>query len=357
MNADQRLLQILDNSACLSKGQLLGYLKHTLYPEELRAVELHLSTCALCNDALEGMERQQDAEKLLASLTPPVLPAITPKEKKEPQPAALKPEKQAAGPARTQPIASAAESKPENSFRPRKLWVKPLGIAAALALGMAALWYFEFRDEGQPEQLALNREENAIPERGPADTGLRTAAASPVAAGPSIQKHEDSLLLARKQKEAAAKIAQADSTLPAAKISSQEADAPQGTLVAAETKESTAVADNIAARKAVAPVAMSAKEEAAEEPKEKEAPKPLTDYQAGMQKYKEKNYASALLYFKSAESDKDDPKHWEAVYYSAMCHKNLGKRRKAIRLFERVIDADVSLKGAAQRQLDDLRKK
>jgi tetratricopeptide (TPR) repeat protein len=361
MNADQRILQILENSACLSKGQLLGYLKHTLYPEELRAVELHLSTCALCNDALEGLELQQDPDQLLASLVPPVLPPIAvpakekPKEKKDipaVMPAAAAKPAQAAAPAGN---GNAAQ-------RPRTLWLKPLGIAAALVLGFGALWYFEFRDESQSQPLAQRTSESAAPlDEHTGDTSNRpVAAAAPVTndALPEAaeQKHKDSLLLA-KQEEAKRK-ARKDSLILAAQKTEQLTDEAKGLVAkqAAAEKESTAVADVEAKKPVAAPAMARAKEESAKEDS-KESRKALTDFELGMQKYKEKNYASALLYFKSAESDKGDPKHWDAVYYSALCNKNLDKKRRAIKLFERVIEANAPQKKAAQKQLDELQKK
>lgn len=375
MNADQRILQILENSACLSKGQLLGYLKHTLYPEELRAVELHLSTCALCNDALEGMELQQDPDKLLASLVPPVLPAVVlPKEKpKEKKEAVVTPKQEKTTAPATKP-AQTAPTPVDNGnvqrYQPRNLWLKPLGIAAAVALGFGALWFFEFRKKEEPHPLAsqtADTNNNAIARS--ADTvGPHTAAAPPVDEAKLLaeRKHKDSLLLAKK--EEARHKARKDSIalLAAQKASAEQEKATQG-LLAKQTeneKESTAVAD-VATRKAMAAPAMArSKEDAPKESKEdkdgkdsKDTKKVMTDYELGMQKYKEKNYASALLYFKSAESDKGDPKHWEAVYYSALCNKNLDKKRKAIKLFERVIDANAPQKKAAQKQLDELKKK
>ena len=368
MNADQRILQILENSACLSKGQLLGYIKHTLYPEELRAVELHLSTCALCNDALEGLELQQDPDKLLASLVPPVLPAIivAPKEKKE-IPVTPKQEKTIPAVAAAQSARSATSSSGETSniqrFKPGNLWLKPLGIAAALVLGFGALWYFEFRKDDKPGQLAQETANTDTGKRNNDTGNPKLAANAPVPAANEAklvtmeQQHKDSLLLAKRE-EAKRKARKDSLALLAAQKTSQAQEATQGLVAKQEAaeKESTAVAD-VDARKPMAAPAMARSKVDAPKEENKEPKKVLSDYELGMQKYKEKNYASALLYFKSAESDKGDPKHWEAVYYSALCNKNLDKKRRAIKLFERVIDANAPQKKAAQKQLDELKKK
>lgn len=363
MNADQRILQILENSACLSKGQLLGYLKHTLYPEELRAVELHLNTCSLCNDALEGLELQQDPDKLLASLVLPVLPAITVVPKEKPK---EKKDTPASAAAAVKPAQATAPAAGENiqRFKPGNRWLRPLGIAAALVLGFGALWYFEFRKEEKPGQLAQTTvpDNTTLPVTGDTGNSRLTAAAGPatseeIKVAADTQKHKDSLLLARK--EEARHKAHKDSLLAIAQKTTAAQEVNQGLLAKQATaeKESTAVADNADRKPMAAPAAASRSKEEASKEDSKETKKVMTDFELGMQKYKEKNYASALLYFKSAESDKGDPKHWEAVYYSALCNKNLDRKRRAIKLLERVIDAGAPQKKAAQKQLDELKKK
>lgn len=371
MNTDERILQILENSACLSKGQLLGYIKHTLYPEELRAVELHLNTCALCNDALEGLETQQSPESLLASLIPPTLPALPhrekPKEKKETA-ATTKEEKAAAtfNKAKNTTDAGRNEGGQTMMFRPRKSFAKPAGIAAALLLGFGALWYFEFNKKGNNENKLAQSEAatDTLAPQHDSNTKLAYAknAANDAAQFATAQKPNDSLLAAQK---AAGKVKAKDSTLVAhqhskdsiAKITAMEASKM---LAAREEKESTEVAD-VAAKKAIAAAPSVARAQDKEDSKEnkdsKESKKDLSDFELGLQKYKEKNYASALLYFKSAESDKDDPQHWQAVYYSGLCNKFLDKKRRAIKLFERIVDADAPQKKAAQKQLDELKNK
>ncbi|WP_118974895.1 hypothetical protein [Taibaiella koreensis] len=369
MNSDERILQILANSACLSKGQLLGYMRHTLYPEELRAVELHLSTCSLCNDALEGLETQVDTEQLLASLVPPVLPYVTPKEKpkekKEPVPVIRQEKPPVANTNRTPATASpaATEQGTVQRLRPGSRWGRPVGIAALLVLGTAALWYFVVNPKtDSTPQLAQQQQETtdktAAPVADSANPQLAAAMQAEeqrAALAAKEQKHKDSLLLARQEvrqkarKDSLARIAalrRTDTLTDGAMARSANA-----------AKESTRVAsEDVVARKAVAAAAPAPKkEEKKDEPKESK--KVLSDFELGMQKYKEKNYASALLYFKSAESDKGDPRHWDAVYYSALCNKNLDKRRKAIKLFERVVDANAPQKKAAQKQLDELQKK
>lgn len=365
MNTDDKLLQILENSSCLSKGQMIGYLKHTLYPEELRAVELHLSSCALCNDALEGLETQQDVDKLLASMVPPVLPAAAvkekPKEKKE-VPAA-KPEKaETAVPLTRNTIQQVSEPDPKNDihtnpFRPQRRWARPIGIAAALALICGALWYFKFNKENSERQIAghINQPSSNAPVAGmDSEEQAAMQAVTPDQQDSmkkvAEKKHSDSVYLARKEEQKLK--AHKDSislALEANGDSGKNIAAENQSVAAAKTAETDEKEQPEIAMKRVAatPAVSKPREESKEEP---------SDFELGLQKYKQKNYASALLYFKSAESDKGDPKHWEAVYYSGLCNRFLNKDRKARKLFERVVDAGVPLKKSAQKQLDDMKK-
>jgi hypothetical protein len=371
MNSDERILQILDNSACLSKGQMTGYLKHTLFPEELRAVELHLSSCAFCNDALDGLELQQDPEKLLASLVLPALPAISPKEKpkeKKETPVIVKAEKsnngteeRTNGKKNTRTEAPVAEHTPFRSGNTK--WLRPLGIAAGLVLAFGALWYFELRPH-KSEELAMNADTvqaESIPEPS-AKENPKIAAAAPVKVKDTVKathaRTGDTLVAANKSTAAKGK---PDS---ARKTSSPKAEEAAAQVMAAtapardnpekEDKQS----EDAAAKKKTAALAQQADvAPAAAKVKEETKKKELTDYEKGLQLYKQKQYGSALLYLRAAESDASDPKHWDAVYYSALCHKNLDKKRKAIKMFQRVIDAGAPQKTAAQKQIDELKKK
>lgn len=371
MNADERILQIMANSACLSKGQLLGYVKHTLYPEELRVVELHLSSCALCNEALEGIGLMQEADKMLTGMTPPPLPAVAPKEK-----AREKRETSAAHAAeeKVQPLKPAGRTESAAGASPSQQWMmprkpglaKPMGIAAAVVLAAGAFWFFLNRQNDATNEPVL-----ADARIAPADTHAPAASAAPSA--PAVPGEDAALALRKKQQH------QRDSLLALRKAAAMRADTltlasrqaaaakmPAATEKPADMSRTTAetaevAGEQVAASKppAAAPPAAKAKQEARsqdEGSREKEKPA-ASDFDLGMQQYRQKNYASALLYFKSAESDKSDPKHWDAVYYSALCNRNLNKDRRARKLLERIVESGAPQKKAAQKQLDDMEKK
>ncbi len=364
MNNDKNILQILDQSACLRKSQLLGYLNKSLYPEELRAVELHLSSCALCSDALEGMETVQNAEQLIASIQLPVLPAIViPEkivEKKEPPAVKVAEPVSMSHPKGRHAKTSLPSEKaiPEVKLVKKKAnWGRPLGIAAALLIGGAALWYFEIGRNNRDTLLVSNESTDTnVAHQNAMAAPATTMAANDSAEKILIQKRKDSTYLAVKKAERLK--AHKDSMLSVATLAASNRDsvskgsAADKTNMVAMKEAASPVADE-APKMSAAKQAMVADQQVAAKKKDESAA-PSSDYEMGMQKYKENNFASALLYFKTAESDEGNPKHWEAVYYSGMCNKSLNKKRKAVKLFERVVEAKAPLAKAAQKQLDNL---
>jgi len=362
MNNEKNILQILDQSACLRKSQLLGYLNHSLYPEELRAVELHLSSCALCSDALEGMEMVQNAEQLINSIQLPVLPAVViPEKTPEKEPIVKVAEPAPSHPKGRHAKASLPKEQPvieQKNIQPNKINIlKPLGIAAALLIGGGAIWYYQKEKKDEQPNIALVTAADTLTPQPAAAPAMANAQKVDSAALLSAQKKRDSVYLAVKKaerlkarKDSLQLLAQnkAGDTAPG-NVAADKAPS----MVAAMAKESPAVASNDDAK----PMARQAmkEEKAAAKPSKEEADAPASDFEMGMQKYRENNFASALLYFKTAESDNKNPKHWDAVYYAGMCNKSLNKKRKAIKYFQQIVDAKAPQAKAAQKQLDNLK--
>lgn len=59
--SNAQLIHIFDNSTCLTKKQMRDYVGGKMTNEEAHAVEVHLNSCPLCNDAVEGLFEQQEA--------------------------------------------------------------------------------------------------------------------------------------------------------------------------------------------------------------------------------------------------------------------------------------------------------
>jgi Putative zinc-finger len=55
---------IFVTTGCPTQQQLLDYVQGKLTAEEQHEVEMHLSDCELCSDALEGLSAIKDKEKI-----------------------------------------------------------------------------------------------------------------------------------------------------------------------------------------------------------------------------------------------------------------------------------------------------
>ncbi|MFT4062281.1 MAG: hypothetical protein QM642_07995 [Edaphocola sp.] len=330
-NTDDGLLQVLDSSACLGKSQLTRYLKKDLYPEELRAVELHLSSCALCSDAVDGLEANSDNDALLASLTMPTLPQLPPKEKTKPK---------------ETPTIPAPTPKPTIKSTPPKRFNlgKPVGIAAAMALIIGAgYWLYKNGSTSNPsasEDVSTGKvAEGNEPHDSPTvasskamDTALLLAEKKKLDYTVSAQRIEANRKKKRDSLQALAALRQADTNKPVA-VASAPAEA---------TSDRKAVAD---AEKNEATKAKQAITDLNE----------MTDFDKGMVQYRRGNYAEALELFKRPEKDDSDPKHWDAVFYTALSNKFLDKKRRARKGFEKIVEANAPYTRAAQKQLAEMK--
>lgn len=365
---DRRLLQILNDTACLSKNQLQGYVNGTLQPEEIYAVEMHLIECPICNDALEGFATEKNIGILLNQLqVPPKLPSQKNKEKKQSdiKSATINTIKNV-----VQPVAkevSVEKKANESSIAAKKVsihntnkrnnkWLKPLGVAAALAIGFTLLWYFEFYHPAKDSKLADNTitqdsVNNTVASMDESANIVSDYAAEPMTNADSVApiktKLSDSVTTIVKKADTinkpAKQIAKAESPVaaevketapavkeaaaPAAAVASKKADAEKST---ADTKDDTKkVADEVVSNN-----------------------KPQTDYDKGMSLYRQQDYGSAILYLRSTAKNSSDPKYYNAIYYSAMAYKNMGRNNKAKDLFKKLVKDNAPQKASAQKQLD-----
>lgn len=55
---------IFENSPCPSEKELLAYVSRNLPNKEVRKIELHIATCPICSDMIEGLMNMKEPEKL-----------------------------------------------------------------------------------------------------------------------------------------------------------------------------------------------------------------------------------------------------------------------------------------------------
>lgn len=391
---DHRLLQILENTACLSKSQLQGYLDKSLQPEELYAVEMHLIECPICNDAIEGLNGVQQLSHLLNTI--PVMTKFPIPKNKDKKPAEPKNDTSSTVPTvsdnknktensgmpdtgeRSRPVAPAAKNNPPKSTWGRQ-WGKPLGIAAALVFLFSMLWYFEL---GGADELLRTGDTVAIdPDSDTlfADAALQTKpehlsstpvtkdSTSIVAVPDSVNapakprevavKNEDEVKKKELPKEKPAVKKESTINVPAAvalKPSEEKERQTQAQqqVVAVSGEEHADNANTLRSGRSIPEQIPVVKNTPAVQT---EKALSRSDFDKGMELYRQQQYGSAVLYFRSAANKSSDAKYYDALYYSAMAYKNMGKKRKAINYLKKIVaDESAPNKSEAQRQLDTL---
>jgi|GEM_PF-2029868 len=391
---DHRLLQILENTACLSKSQLQGYLDKSLQPEELYAVEMHLIECPICNDAIEGLNGVQQLSHLLNTI--PVMTKLPVPKNKDKKPTEPKNDIPSTAPTasdnknktentgmpdtgeRSRPIAPPAKNNPPKPAWGRQ-WGKPLGIAAALVFLFSMLWYFELG--GADELLRSGDAAAVIPD---SDTLLADATppAKPehlspapvtkdstfavVAVPDSVNapvkppevalKKEESVKMKEQPKEKPEVKKEAAVTAPVAAVKQPEQKVRQAEVhpqeLAASGEEHADVANTSRPERSI-PEQVSVVNNTPAVQTENTLSR--SDFDKGMELYRQQQYGSAVLYFRSAANKSSDSKYYDALYYSAMAYKNMGKKRKAINYLKKIVaDESAPNKSEAQRQLDAL---
>lgn len=132
----ERLIHILDDTACLNRKQMKDYLSGSMLPEEILAAEAHISSCPLCSIALEGFQEQtEEALQAIATLDSGFLKqhfdSITPQiHLNSLAPAAVG--------------GAASRKKKSSSTIPLN---RIIGIAAVLLFGFGLFWFYKLQEK------------------------------------------------------------------------------------------------------------------------------------------------------------------------------------------------------------------
>ncbi|MBL7682249.1 MAG: hypothetical protein JNK00_02720 [Flavipsychrobacter sp.] len=179
----EQLKHIFDQSSCLTKKQLKGYVSGSMTNEEVHAVEVHLNSCPMCSDAVDGLFAEQEGgfaamskvntdflKEHFGNSNPQihlnnVVPGAVVKAKK-PTPAMMK----------------AKSTRSYFAFR-------VTSVAATILLAMAAIWYYRLTQDVMTENSTIaqelsqpetNTQQPALPDN------TETLAAIPVADSTSV---------------------------------------------------------------------------------------------------------------------------------------------------------------------------
>lgn len=357
MDRKDKILQIVENSGCLSKSQFSDLLHHRLHPDELRVVELHLSACTICSDALDGFELFPDSYDTMQQLTISIL-----NNKKNENTSNNKnntnksitnniainnsPQSENAHKKTTNSLSNLNGNRLNINF---KNSIVAIGIVCVFALLLWALVFsnnkYSKKEKSNLEQIANNNIATDITEDNVTENKEPSQKITPkstenitVASVDTIVKEKMKLDSIEDNKTAIVPKTEnpIETNEPKTEVEKTESNNKQEVKVAAqptnteETKKEN-IADN-----------------------EKPHQNNQNDYENAVTLFRESKYASALLYFQSEMNNTNSPKYWDAMYYAALCHKNMNNKDKATAFLQKIIDAKVPQSSQANRILEEL---
>lgn len=394
MGNEEKLLQILAGSACLKPDQLIGYLEGNLIKEELHVVELHLASCKLCREAVEGIGKSTNRSQLIQSLVLPELPARKNEIKKNPPPTTF---------SRNNPIKTLKKPPtipviPKSTFTPSPIrnfphsknlaWLGILSIILLLTLGGYLFWQYEnssihwpsfsLNDSKSPEELLADSDQMPA-KKAPSivkELVIRPTLKSSDSPTHTVMITQDSLSLSAKKKSATANTPESNSLK---ELKPKPAKQIRGNVITTTAPNIPGAGTHHTESDDLKPVAthqkpkttlvnLSEQKENKNIPKETTAntkleksnihqsdePANVSGFNTGFQLFQKKQYTSALIYLQAAAEDKNDPNHWQAVYYSGLCNLAIGKKGRGKRMLKRVEKAEVPLSQNATLELQKI---
>lgn len=317
---------IFEQSSCLRKRQMLALLEDRLFPEEIRAVEIHLADCDLCIEALEGLKAvSKPIEEALKTIPLPNYPEV-------------EIDNQIVF---TPPSPVLDTYKPKAPKRPnfQWQWSASLTLLAFLIIGGVLIYFFEYKPNKnnttpllsnnnndldyieknniEPDDLINSSVIKDIPEE------VQNILSSTTEENAHSDDNTDDLVRDNKEVDNAIvtnedlqKTEETKATIKREEPLKIEEKAKENIPAKTEVKkEETNVASKL--------------KETTTDKEEKVASSPKTkddDFNYAISFYENKSYGTALLYFQEVLKNKSHPRYSDALYYAALSQNALGRK-------------------------------
>ena len=373
----EQLKYIFGKSACLSPKQMKQYTRGQMTNEECHAVEVHLNSCAFCNEAVEGLFEQQEgnAAEVAATLNTDFLKDHF---------SLHQPQVHLNSMAPAQPVMQAQPRRKKTVVQP--LW-RPSSIAAAVLLGFGLLWYIKFGQKAVDNaQLAQALPEtsvsNDVSEPAVKETQQTQALYKDVAAasGPVQQNAQAQqgntassnepppspqapVVLADNVETPETKIKDGaeEETVARKPASTENVNmAPYSPpLVKADTKEVDVVQTIAANKKAKTPARQRASDtqlsEEAVSRRSYESRESAKTEMSADELYDKGKYSAALsLYKQEMNNAGSRGKRQRAAVSIARCHLAMGNKQNARNVLQAIVDEGGPQKRTARKMLEDM---
>lgn len=368
--SNDKLKHIFDHSACLSAKQLKSYVSGSMVHEEAHAAEVHLLSCPLCADAVEGLQENGDPQAIKAM-------DVFPKEFLKQHLGETNAEEYITAP--TKPASAATqeevETPREKKHKSIRIW-RITSIAAALVIGIGALWLLrgvlkESNDATIAEAVNIEKTTTKpsaeftapvadVDTSNVIDTASTTMVASVDTAQAAMPTEEvstkpENALLAEadmakdKVKEGLAKKAAAEKKA-AEKKAKEQAAAKVAREETADKEVRARMGNSYDANNNDTKYSETAAAKPAVVQEEKKAVAPPKEYTAD-ELYDQKKYSQALAKYKKQMNSADREQRDEARLNISRCHIALGQNASAKAILQSLVDENSSQKRKAKRLL------
>lgn len=319
-NAKITYQSLMENSSCLRKRQMLAFIKGKLSTEEMRAVEFHLVDCALCLDAIEGIKTLEgDKDEFIMNIPTPVIPKNT---------KVIRPE-----PSRNIAIKQSIIKRSDKIKRRIQL-TSSFGFILLLLLGAFVIYKYEYLPKKEAQQqsfipkeftndnetILINNEE--IIEDNSSNktikTPIETEEIIPIIIDQddeeSNSEHEEEIIALDSQNVSKETVVKEEASLPKESL----------TVASAPIKENAKDLIDTNSFEELEEVKISFKDNIQSREKSWDP-----DFRKGMIAFENKNYGTALLYFKSIAQNRRHPQYADALYYASLSAKSLNRKEES----------------------------
>ena len=382
----ERLIHILDQSACLSRRQMVDYAAGTMIREEAYALEQHLNTCPLCSAAIDGMLMHPEAAlEAVGTLNGDFLKthfaAITPQIHLNSMTASV-----------SATATNSNAQKGSRTFTPARL---AASVAVLVALSLGATWYFTNRN-------TVKYSEHPLAVNTPTATQAPPEQAVAAAPAPATGKAKPAVAKAKADAKPNAPKNKGNSSAPPLVVTKADGennkDAPKPTVAKAreqansgglsigggrtsgtkyvaggadklpsnnmadqQSVNQSVVSGNLKNEESAMPGTVSRNKNATLLPAPKaaandKAAAPKDNLEAGDKLMAQNKYGSALTQYKKELNSTDKGRRQKATVKAAQCYANTGNKLKAKQMLQSLIDEGGPEKRAAKRLLKDIEK-
>lgn len=324
MKATRKQYQSLfDRSACLRKRQMFALIEGKLFPEEMKAVEIHLASCNLCRQAFMGLKLfKTPLEQALLQVNEPSFPDVEINEQIV---------YSAPSPILKAQIRKPVRRKPKKSIQ----WSSSLTMIVLLIVGGYIIYEFEYKKDQSiqfPTQrkIPLKISEPFIQKSAVDQENLISSSMVQ-----TLPKEEEKASIMEDHSEVVQAAPLASSSIHESNVQQAEpkvVSSPTPPLEVTMNKESNhkTPAPTVEKEKET-PIAPIVVEEEKVAVSKENGPKSL-DFNHALAAYEQKNYGTALLYLQNILKDSSHPQYLDALYYAALSQKGLGKSTAAQQL-------------------------